>query len=504
MSKEYIPIIGLEIHSELKTNSKMFCSCKNDADEINPNKNVCPICMAHPGTLPTINKEAVKKVTQTGIALNCKINKESKFDRKNYFYPDLPKGYQISQYDLPICGKGYLDILKDNQDNLEPEIKNLKRINITRIHLEEDTARLLHPKNVEHSLVDFNRAGVPLMELVTDPDIRTGKEAKKFGEEFKLLLKCLNVSDADMEKGQMRIEANISLGKMDENNQLKFGTKVEIKNLNSFRVVEKAIDYEIKRQGEVLEKGEEVIQETRGWVDDEQKTISQRIKEEAHDYRYFPEPDLLPMLFDDKFVNSLKNEIPELPWNKRFRFREEYNLDLKEIDLFVKNNDLANYFEKIISEIGNWIKADKADKRETTNLIKIAKNYLISELIGLYKGKEFLEIDCKISPENFAEFTILIFKNSYPSNIAKQVLVKMFETGQDPSIIIEKEDLNIISDESEIQKLVEEAIRENQSAVDDFRKGKENAIQFLVGKVMAKSKGRATPDLARKLLQDNL
>lgn len=504
MEKEYIPIIGLEIHTELKTNSKMFCSCKNDPNEIEPNKNVCPICMAHPGTLPTINEDAVKKVIQTGLALNCKINKESKFDRKNYFYPDLPKGYQISQYDLPICGRGYLNILKDNKDDLKSEIKNLKRINITRIHLEEDTARLLHPKNSNHSLVDFNRAGIPLMELVTDPDIRTGKEAKKFAEEFKLLLKCLNISDVDMEKGQMRIEANISLGQINKDNELIFGTKVEIKNLNSFKVVEKSIDYEIKRQGEVLAGGEKVIQETRGWLDNEEKTISQRGKEEAHDYRYFPEPDLMPMLFDDKLVNDLKNKIPELPWEKRFRFREEYNLDLNEIDLFVKNNDLGEYFEKIVSEIGNWMKSDKIDKKEINNLIKIAKNYLISELISFYKAKEFSETDCKISPENFAEFTILIFKNSYPSNIAKQILKKMFETGQDPSIIIEKDNINIISNESEIQKIVEEVIKENQKAVEDFKKGKENAIQFLVGQVMAKTKGKATPDLARKLLQDNL
>lgn len=275
----YIPTIGLEIHSELKTESKMFCSCLNDPNEKTPNKNICSICTAHPGTLPVINKEAVRKVIKTGLALNCQIAHQSKFDRKNYFYPDLPKAYQISQYDMPLCQKGFLNI-------------NNAKVRITRIHLEEDTARLIHPQGKDYSLVDFNRAGIPLMELVTEPDIHSAREARKFAEELQLILRYLDVSNADMEKGEMRVEANISLSR-DE----RLGTKVEIKNLNSFRSVEKGIDYEIGRQIEILDKKKKIIQETRGWHDAKQITFSQREKEEAHDYRYFPEPDLSILCF---------------------------------------------------------------------------------------------------------------------------------------------------------------------------------------------------------------
>ena len=302
----------------------------------------------------------------------------------------------------------------------------------------------------------------------------------------------------------MRIEANISLGKMGEAGKPILGTKVEIKNLNSFRVVEKAIDFELKRQAEVLEKGEKVVQETRGWVDAEAKTISQREKEEAHDYRYFPEPDLVPMIFEDKFIEAIKGELPELPWQKRFRFREEYNLNLKEADLFVKNPDLGEYFEKMISELDDWIDSGGAQKEDREKIVKIAKNYLITEFLGFYKENCFSEKNCLITPENFAEFTILVFKNSYPSNIAKQILAKMFATGEDPDLVIEKEGLAVLSDESTIKKIVLETIKENPKAIEDFKKGKENALQFLIGKAMAKSKGRATPDLVKKIIQENL
>jgi len=304
---KHVPIIGLEIHTELKTATKMFCSCKNDPKETRPNINICPICMGHPGTLPVINKNAVELVIKTGLALNCKINKETYFERKNYFYPDLPKGYQISQYQLPLCKDGYLDIPAKSY----LEAGKLKRIRINRIHLEEDTGKLIHPEGTDYSLIDFNRAGVPLMELVTEPDIRSAKEAGNFARELQLILRYLNVSNADMEKGQMRVEVNISLMRtnLSTNNtnnireisgqiradSRKLGTKVEIKNLNSIRSVEKAIEFEIKRQTELLEKGEKIVQETRGWHDIRQETFSQREKEESHDYRYFPEPDLPPL-----------------------------------------------------------------------------------------------------------------------------------------------------------------------------------------------------------------
>ncbi len=295
----YFPTIGLEIHVELKTKSKMFCSCSNNSNEHNPNVNICPVCLAHPGALPVINKEAIKKVIKTGLALNCQISEYSKFDRKNYFYPDLPKGYQISQSDMPLCKNGYLEIFQEKRKSAIQNQKK-KKIRITRIHLEEDTGRLIHPVNKNYSLIDFNRAGVPLMELVTEPDIHSAEEARKFAEEFRLILRYLDISDADMEKGQLRVEVNISLQRKIQNTKHKIinnklGTKVEIKNLNSFRAVEKGIEYEIKRQTEILEKGRKIIQETRGWHDNKQMTISQRKKENEQDYRYFPEPDLLPI-----------------------------------------------------------------------------------------------------------------------------------------------------------------------------------------------------------------
>src|SRR3989344_2037104 len=291
--KIYQPTIGLEIHVELKTKSKMFCSCFNDPDEKQPNINVCPICMGHPGTLPVINEEAVKKVIKTGLALNSSIPENSKFDRKNYFYPDLPKGYQISQYDEPLCKGGFLTV-------------DGRKIDITRVHLEEDTGKLIHPAGTEYSLVDFNRAGIPLMELVTEPDITSAKEAKRFAEELRLILRYLGVSDADMEKGEMRVEANISLG-----DGKKLGTKVEIKNLNSFRSVEYGINYEIERQGKILKAGKKIVQETRGWDAAKEVTVTQRIKEAAHDYRYFPEPDLPPLQFTPEEVKKIKAKIPE-------------------------------------------------------------------------------------------------------------------------------------------------------------------------------------------------
>ncbi|MEK6809107.1 MAG: Asp-tRNA(Asn)/Glu-tRNA(Gln) amidotransferase subunit GatB, partial [Nanoarchaeota archaeon] len=369
---------------ELKTESKMFCSCKNDPEEKRPNVNICPICMGHPGTLPVINAEAVRKTIKTGLALNCKVPAYSKFDRKNYFYPDLPKGYQISQYDKPLCKEGYLEV-------------DDRKVRITRVHLEEDTGRLIHDK--DNSLVDFNRAGIPLMELVTEPDITSAKEARNFAQELQLILRYLGVSDADMEKGQMRVEANVSLGL-----GRKLGTKVEIKNLNSFRSVEKAIDYEIKRQEEILKSGKKVLQETRGWNDIKQETFSQREKEEAHDYRYFPEPDLPPLRWTRDKINEIRRQIPELPKERRERFKKEYGLPEKEIaeasphlsprsvsrssavEVFTQNKDLGDYYERTVSELRNWVKEIEAKSRvpqkEFLKLAKLCSNYIITDLQG--------------------------------------------------------------------------------------------------------------------------
>ncbi len=485
------PTIGLEIHAELKTRSKMFCSCLNDPGERRPNLNICPVCMGHPGTLPVINKEAVRKVVKTGLALKCRIPEKSKFDRKNYFYPDLPKGYQISQYDLPLCQNGFLDI-------------EGKKIRVRRVHLEEDTGRLLHSEKDKSSLVDFNRAGVPLMELVTEPDIKSAKEAKSFSQELQLILRYLGVSEADMEKGQLRVEANVSLSDDSE----KLGTKVEVKNLNSFRSVERAIDFEIARQKEILEKKGKVLQETRGWNEPKQETISQRLKEEANDYRYFPEPDLPSLNTPSKYVQELCEEIGELPQQRRKRFLEEYGLTENEVESFVVNKDLGEYYEKSVSELRNWVK--EADERKEVNkeeflkLAKIASNYILSDLLGLIKAASVVGEDFLITPENFGEFITLVYKEIISSKTAKEILKEMFATGKDPSHILKKRELSQITDKGEIDKAAKEVLASNAKVVEDFKKGKRNALQFLVGQVMAKTKGRANPSLAREALEKNI
>ena len=479
----YIPTIGLEIHAELKTKSKMFCSCLNDSLEQHPNVNICPICMGHPGTLPVANKAAIKKVQKVGLALSCDLVLFSKFDRKNYFYPDLPKGYQISQYDLPFCKGGYLDIAE-------------KRIRITRIHLEEDTGKLLHPARADYSLVDFNRAGVPLMELVTEPDITSGQEARAFAQELQVLLRYLAASDAKMEKGQMRVEANISV-RPEEQEQL--GTKVEVKNLNSFRSVERAIAFEIARQSQVLESGQKVILETRGWNDAKGETFSQRVKEETHHYRYFPEPDIPPFRFTKEEFDELKSELPELPWQRRERLGTEYKLGPKETEVFVQQKDIGEYFEKVVSELGPNLTQERLQK-----LTKLSANYILTDLMGLLQKASVQGEDFLITPENFAELVLLIEKGEISSPIAKQVLKEMFAKGGDPSQIIEEKGLAQVSDEASIQKIAKVVLEKNPKAVLDFKKGKENALQFLVGQLMAETKGTVNPQTARTILQSLL
>ena len=497
---DYQPIVGLEIHVELNTKSKMFCSCGNNPNAVIPNSEICPICMGHPGVLPVINEEAVKKTIKTGLALNCQIPKCSKFDRKNYFYPDLPKGYQISQLYMPFCKNGYLDIRVDSLSNS----RKFARVRIREVHLEEDVGRLKHEK--DYSLVDFNRAGIPLMELVTEPDLNSAKEARKFAEELQLILRYLDVSDADMEKGQLRVEANISLGEKG-----KLGTKVEIKNLNSFRAVEKSIDYEIERQTRILKAGKKVIQETRGWLDEATAssrrvagarvvdvrgaTVSQREKEYAHDYRYFPEPDLPPLHFEKEEIEKIRAEIPELPQQKRERFKREYELDGKSIEVFVQNKELGEYFEKVVSEFEPRLSKEKLSK-----VIKLATNYLITDLQGLLKGASVSDKNFLITPENFAEFINLIAEEKISSKIAKIVLEEMFKTGADPSHIIQEKGLSLITDEKKVEKVIQKVVAENQKAVSDFKKGKGTALQFLIGQVMAKTKGKAHPEIVKNLL----
>ncbi|MEK7147576.1 MAG: Asp-tRNA(Asn)/Glu-tRNA(Gln) amidotransferase subunit GatB, partial [Patescibacteria group bacterium] len=459
---KFTPTIGLEIHAELKTQTKMFCNSKNDPDETRPNVNVCPICLGHPGTLPVVNKEATKHVLKVGLALDGKLADFTEFDRKNYFYPDIPKGYQISQYKYPLVSGG-----------------KLNDIAITRIHLEEDTATSIHtphnpPSNEGgskggYSLVDFNRAGIPLMELVTEPVIHSAKEAADFAQELQLLLRYLDVSDANMEKGEMRVEANISISRSDL-----LGTKVEVKNLNSFKAVERAIEYEIKRQAEISERGEKVIQETRGWDDNKGETFSQRQKEESHDYRYFPEPDIPKLKLSElsEFnIVALKKELPELPWAKRERYVQDWGIKSSDIEIFVQNKKLADFFEATAKIL--------KDKK----LIQLAANYIIND-----------GADDTISPAAFAELITMINRGELSSRGAKDVLALMLQKGGSrPVEIAEKLGLLQQSDEVVLEKIIKKVIDDNPKVVAEYKAGKTVALEFLVGQGMKISKGSANP-----------
>jgi aspartyl-tRNA(Asn)/glutamyl-tRNA(Gln) amidotransferase subunit B len=468
--KGYKITVGLEIHAELKTNTKMFCCSLNDPDEKRPNINVCPVCMAHPGTLPVINKEAVKQVLRVGVALNSNLADYTEFDRKNYFYPDIPKGYQISQYKYPLVSNG-----------------TLNGVAITRIHLEEDTARSSH-EGEDCSLIDYNRAGMPLMELVTEPVINSAKQAGEFARELRLLLQTLGASDANMEKGQMRVEANISVSKTDM-----FGTKVEVKNINSFRAVERAIDYEVARHIELLERGGSVIQETRGWDEGRQATFSQRLKESSHDYRYFPDPDLpklklslIPSFSEEK----LRESLPELPWNRRKRYREEFGLSEEFANIFVGNSNLAHFYENVTLEL-------KADLNE----IRLAANFIVSDLIGLHK-----EVDkyLPIQPLHFALLTSMFAKEEISSRGAKDILKEMYEKGGAPHDIAKERGLLQQSDETALLSMVYEVIKDNDAVVIEYKSGKESSLQFLIGQGMKKSKGSANPTILAALFKKTL
>src|SRR3989344_3077636 len=417
---KYEAVIGLEIHAELNTKTKMFCYSLNDPDEQHPNTNICPICMGHPGTLPFINEDAVKKVIAVGLAINGAIGEFSQFDRKNYFYPDLPKGYQISQYKYPIVNGGYLDVTG-------------KRIRVTRIHLEEDTGRLMHDKDGKTSLVDFNRAGVPLMELVTEPDFRTGEEVRQFGEALQQIVRYVGASDANMEKGQMRVEVNISLR---PEGAKEFGTKVEVKNINSFKFAALAAEYEMLRQREVLERGEKVVHETRGWNEFRQETFSQRSKEAAHDYRYFPEPDLPPLKFTKEFVEGLRAHIPELPRAKQKLFIEKYGIASDIATLLVHEKALADYSEEVFSEALQHEK--ETPEQPKKSLIKASTSLLTGEFLRLLKTTNSAPFDTRVTPENFGELAVCIVEGTISSSAARQVLEEMFRTGDDPSDSIDR------------------------------------------------------------------
>lgn len=461
---EYKPTIGLEIHAELKTNTKMFCSCVNNPEERKPNANICQICMAYPGTLPVVNKSAIKHVLKVGFAMGGKIADFTEFDRKNYFYPDIPKGYQISQYKYPLISGG-----------------SLVGVDITRIHLEEDTARSTHDSG-DYSLVDFNRAGLPLMELVTEPIIHDSKTAVKFAKELQLLLRYLGAGDANMEKGQMRVEANVSVSKDD-----KLGTKVEVKNINSFKAVQGAIEYEIKRQIEALENGEKLVQETRGWNENTGSTFSQRKKEEANDYRYFPDPDIPKFKLSqiEEFSEEvLRAEFPELPWERRERY-EKAGMKTEDSEVFVINEEYSRFVDVVLQSA-------KEDKFR-----KDAINFITSDLLGLLKNIDGARLP---SPDNFVVLINMKVSGDITTRVAKDILAVMVKEDNDPHII--KENLGIVSlDQNALEGVVKRVIEENESVVEQYKGGNEKVLMFLVGQVMKETKGSSDPQSVKEMLK---
>lgn len=490
---ELEPIIGLEIHVQLKTDSKMFCSCPNIFGDVEPNSAICPICLGYPGTLPVPNEKAITWVQKAGAALNCELALESKFDRKHYFYPDLPKGYQISQFDQPFCGKGEVVISVDGE---------LHKVGITRIHLEEDAAKNTHPEEANYTLVDYNRAGTPLIEIVTEPDIKTPAQAKVFLQELQRIMRSLDISDADMEKGQLRCDANISLRKKGET---ELNPKTEVKNLNSFRNVERALEHEIKRQTKEWEEGNVPNHATRGFNADKGTTYEQRTKEEAADYRYFPEPDIPPLSFTEKEIQEIYSSIPELPSQKRTRFEQQYNLTTDQAQLLLDNQDLAYFFEDTVSEI-KQIDKEQVDvtEKEVPELVDMAMKMMLHHVRNIMVDNNLAYKDLKISPNNFAEVIILIQQGKMSKNAAPQVLEEMQKTGGEPEAILKNLGLEQVTDSSDIERYVDEVIQENTDVVEKIKSGKDGAIQFLMGQVMAKSKGAASPEVVIDLLKKKI
>lgn len=487
---KYNVTIGMEVHAELKTASKMFCACKNGLGlEQEPNIHICPVCTGQPGTLPVPNRQAIEMVQRIGLALNCTINRHSKFDRKNYFYPDIPKGYQISQYDEPFCEHGTI-------------LVNGKSFRITRIHLEEDTGKSLHPAGADYTLVDFNRAGVALMELVTEADFENGKDTRAFCQKLRQTLRYLDASDADMEKGQMRCEVNLSL--YPEGADRLSGTKVEVKNLNSFKTVERAIDFEIKRQTEILEEGKKVIQETRGWDEARGETVSQRKKESAHDYRYFPEPDIPPFDFSEEYIDGLRRTLPELPDAKAERFANEYQLPAADVVVLTEEKDFSAYFEAVASELADK-RASGEMQAEIPRAVKLAANYMLTEIRKHLSERGEKTKDIPFTPENYAEFISLIADKKINSSAAQSVLAEMYQGGDnDPSHIVSRLNLAQVSDTGELERVVDAVLAANAKSVADFQAGKENAFQYLIGQVMKETKGKANPEVVATLLRTKL
>ena len=474
--KRFETVIGLEVHVELRTKSKIFCGCAVEFGAA-PNTNTCPICLGHPGVLPVLNRKAVEYAMKAAMALNCEVATHCKFDRKNYFYPDLPKAYQISQYDQPIGKNGWIDI----------EVNGVtKRIGITRLHLEEDAGKLTHVDGGFASLVDFNRVGTPLIEIVSEPDIRSPEEARIYLEKLKAIMQYCEVSDVKMEEGSLRCDANISLRPF---GQKEFGTKIELKNMNSFRGVQRGLEYEEMRQAEVLANGGRIVQETRRWDEAQGKTIPMRGKEEAHDYRYFPDPDLVDLYIDDEWKARVRASIPELPDARKARYMNEYGLPAYDAEVITSSKKLADLFEQSLAY---------------TKDAKAVSNWIMGDLLG-YLNANNLELDeVKVTGQGLGEMIGLIEKGTISGKIAKTVFKEMLATGKSPQAIVEEKGLVQISDENLIRSVVEKVIEANPQSVADYRAGKEKALGFLVGQVMKETKGKANPALVNQLIIEKL
>ncbi|MDD2654337.1 MAG: Asp-tRNA(Asn)/Glu-tRNA(Gln) amidotransferase subunit GatB [Candidatus Omnitrophica bacterium] len=468
---QYETVIGLEVHVHLKTKTKAFCGCSTEYGK-EPNSQTCPVCLGLPGSLPVLNKMALELTIKTALALNCTVNNYLKFDRKNYYYPDLPKNYQISQYDMPISSNGFIILTSG------------KKIRIKRAHLEEDAGKLIHEK--DSSLVDYNRSGMPLLEIVSEPDINSPDEAYEYLSKLKLVLQYIGISDCDMEKGSLRCDANISLRKMGAK---ELGVKTELKNMNSFKAVREALGFEIKRQTEALNNGERIIQDTRLWDDQKEITTSMRSKEEAHDYRYFPEPDLVPFSIENKFIEEIKKEIPELPQMRFERFVKDLQLSEYDANVIIQDKNFADYFE------------------ECTRLYKNAKkisNWLCGAVLSELNSRKVDIQELKLQPKDLIGLIEETEKGTVSNLVAKEVLTQIIDTGKSAHAIISEKGMAQVSDEGALEKLADEAIKENPKSVESYKSGKENAIMFLVGQVMKKSGGKANPKVVGEILKRRL
>ncbi|MAT60023.1 MAG: Asp-tRNA(Asn)/Glu-tRNA(Gln) amidotransferase GatCAB subunit B [Ignavibacteriae bacterium] len=476
MNTEFESVIGLEVHAQLLTSTKIFCGCSTKFGNP-PNSNVCPICLGHPGTLPVLNKKVVEFAVMLGLATNCSINERSIIARKNYFYPDLPKGYQISQFEEPICENGFIEI--------ELEDKSKKKIRIKRIHMEEDAGKLIHDQG-DDTLVDLNRCGTPLLEIVTEPDISNAKEAYSYLSSLKQILTYLEICDGNMEEGSLRCDANISIR---PKGTIELGTRTEVKNMNSFRNVERAIDFEIERQIELVEEGGEVIQQTLLWNADLNEAFPMRGKEESHDYRYFPDPDLVPVVVDEIWKSELEKRLPELPQKRKVRFVTEYGIPEYDSEVLTSEKEIADYFEETV---------------KTTKNYKSASNWIMVDVLKVIKDEKISITDFKLSPENLGKLINLINSNIISGKIAKEVFPEILKSNVDPEIIVKEKGLIQISDTSEIEKAIDEIISQNEKQVEEYKSGKDKVFGFFVGQVMRATKGKANPQIVNDLLKQKL